>query len=225
MRPAERLAAVVNALLAAGDAKAIVFCRTRDGVGELHQRLVDHGFRAAAIAGDRAQSERDRALEALRTGRARVLVATDVAARGLDLPDVDLVVHADLPQNADALTHRSGRTGRAGKKGTSLVIADLAERRKAERLLSAAKAQAPWSAAPDEQQVRRAQHDRLLRALLAEAEGDNAGDGQLDELGNPCARCCPSAPWCRCCWGARWRGCRVPCPCSRWRWSGPRRPG
>jgi ATP-dependent RNA helicase DeaD len=75
------------------------------------------GFKAAAISGERAQGERDRALEALREGRARVLVATNVAARGLDLPDVDLVVHADLPENAEALTHRSGRTGRAGRRG------------------------------------------------------------------------------------------------------------
>ena len=68
-------------------------------------------------------------------GGPRVLVATNVAARGLDLPDVDLVIHADLPDNAESLTHRSGRTGRAGKKGTSMVIATPAERRKAERLL------------------------------------------------------------------------------------------
>jgi ATP-dependent RNA helicase DeaD len=170
LRPSDRLAAVVNVLLAAGDSKAIVFCRTREGVGELHQRLVEHGLRAAAISGDRAQGERNRALEALRTGSAQVLVATNVAARGLDLPDVDLIVHADLPENADALTHRSGRTGRAGKKGISVVMADLRERAKAERLLAAAGLRAPWTVAPTPEQVRRKLEDRFLNALLKEAQ-------------------------------------------------------
>ncbi len=181
VRREDRLAAVVNVLLAAGDAKAILFCRTREGVGELHQRLVDHGFRAAAIAGDRAQGERDRAIDALRTGRARVLVATNVAARGLDLPDVEIVVHADLPENADALTHRSGRTGRAGKKGTSVVIADLAERRKAERLLSSAGVTGGWTPPPGETEVRRALHERFARELLDEATKAASGDGPMKD--------------------------------------------
>jgi ATP-dependent RNA helicase DeaD len=169
LRPQDRLAAVINVLLAAGDSKAIVFCRTREGVGELHQRLVDHGLRATAISGDRAQGERNRALEAMREGKAQVLVATNVAARGLDLPDVDLIVHADLPENAEALTHRSGRTGRAGKKGSSIVMADLRERAKAERLLASARVQAPWTAPPTPEQVRRRLEDRLMASLLEEA--------------------------------------------------------
>jgi ATP-dependent RNA helicase DeaD len=169
VRAQDRLAAVVNVLLAAGEAKAIVFCRTREAVGALHQRLVDHRLAAAAISGERAQGERDRALEALRAGTARVLVATNVAARGLDLPDVDLVVHADLPENTDSLTHRSGRTGRAGKKGTSVVIADLAERRKAERLLAGAGLKVAWAPPPTEVEVRGALEERLVASLVAEA--------------------------------------------------------
>jgi len=184
LRPQDRAAAIVNLLLAQADSRTIVFCRTRERVAELHQLLIDHGFRATAIAGDRAQVERDRALEALRAGRAQILVATNVAARGLDLPDVELVVHADLPDNAESLTHRSGRTGRAGKKGTSVVMADLRERRKAERLLASAGGHAPWSAPPTAEYVRRKLEDRLLITLLEEAKtlsrsprGDN-GHGQ-----------------------------------------------
>jgi len=169
VRAQDRLAAVVNVLLVHGDVKAIVFCRTRDNVGALHQRLVDHGLSAVPIAGDRAQGDRDRALDAVRSGAARVLVATNVAARGLDLPDVDLVVHADLPENTESLTHRSGRTGRAGKKGTSMVIADLAERRKAERLLAGGGIKISWSAAPTAEEVRRALEERLLAGLVDEA--------------------------------------------------------
>ena len=190
LRPQDRLAAVINVLLAAGDSKAIVFCRTREGVGELHQRLVDHGLRATAISGDRAQGERNRALEAMRSGKAQVLVATNVAARGLDLPDVDLIVHADLPENAEALTHRSGRTGRAGKKGSSVVMADLRERAKAERLLASARVQAPWTSPPTPEQVRRRLEDRLMASLLEEARaaagtqtGDQTGDDVTTEEG------------------------------------------
>jgi ATP-dependent RNA helicase DeaD len=104
-----------------------------------------------------------------------VLVATNVAARGLDLPDVDLVVHADLPENTESLTHRSGRTGRAGKKGTSMVIADLAERRKAERLLSGGGIKTSWTAAPTAEEVRRALEERLLASLVDEAHAHPAG--------------------------------------------------
>ncbi|HXU60439.1 MAG TPA: DEAD/DEAH box helicase, partial [Polyangia bacterium] len=167
----DRLAAVVNVLRAAGNPRAIVFCATRDGVGMMHGALSARGFLATAISGDRAQAERDRALEQLRRGDVQVLVATDVAARGLHLPDVDLIVHADLPVNADSLTHRSGRTGRAGRKGTAVVIAALAERRKAERLLMAAHVKPVWTAAPTAELIDAAAFDRLL-AGLQEPEAD-----------------------------------------------------
>jgi ATP-dependent RNA helicase DeaD len=184
LRPSDRLAAVVNVLLAAGDSKAIVFCRTRDGVGALHQKLVEHGLSATAMSGDRAQGERNRSLEALRTGGARVLVATNVAARGLDLPDVDLIVHADLPDNAEALTHRSGRTGRAGKKGVSVVMADLRERPKAERLLSAARVKTPWTAPPTPEHVRRQLEDRFMAGLLDEARAAEAARDEAAPAGD-----------------------------------------
>jgi ATP-dependent RNA helicase DeaD len=194
VRPQDRLAAVVNVLLATGEARAIVFCRTRERVGELHQCLVDLGFKAAAISGERTQGERDRALDAVREGRARVLVATNVAARGLDLPDVDVVIHADLPDSADSLTHRSGRTGRAGKKGTSMVIADLTERRKAERLLTSARISVRWTPAPTAGEVRRSLEECLVARLLEESRtlsrdasgaqvAQNAGEARTGEAG------------------------------------------
>src|SRR4029077_787953 len=136
--------AVVNLLRASGDSRAIVFCTTRDAVGALHRELLARGFAAPAISGERAQAERDRALDQVRQGEARILVATNVAARGLHLPVVDLIVHADLPLNAESLTHRSGRTGRAGRKGTAALIVGAHERRKAERLLGAIGARATW---------------------------------------------------------------------------------
>jgi ATP-dependent RNA helicase DeaD len=173
----DRLPAVVNVLRMHADDKAIVFGTTREGVAELHQALARQGFRAVLISGDRAQSERDRAIAALKSSEAQVLVATNVAARGLDLPEVDLVVHADLPLNADSLTHRSGRTGRAGRKGRSVIIADPAERRKAERLLATAKARFTWSPAPSAELIAEAARRRLEAELLgAKVPADRADE-------------------------------------------------
>ncbi|HVZ74796.1 MAG TPA: DEAD/DEAH box helicase [Polyangia bacterium] len=177
----ERVPAVVNVLRKHRGVRTIVFGTTRDGVADLHQQLVNRGFRAVVLSGDRVQAERTRALTALRDGDADVLVATNVAARGLDLPEVDLVIHADLPLNAEALTHRSGRTGRAGRKGTSVIIATLADRRKAERLLGMARVPFTWTAAPDEREIARAAEGLLaeeLRGEAAAADGDDAADAR-----------------------------------------------
>jgi ATP-dependent RNA helicase DeaD len=177
----EKLPAVVNVLRRHRGVRAIVFGTTRDGVADLHQQLVNRGFRAVVLSGDRAQSERTRALGALRDGDADILVATNVAARGLDLPEVDLVLHADLPLNAEALTHRSGRTGRAGRKGRSVLIATLAERRKAERLLGIARVPFTWTEAPGAREIARAAEEALtqeLRGEAAGADGDDAADAR-----------------------------------------------
>ena len=107
-------AATVNTLRLI-DQPAIIFCARRDGVRAMADALIARGFTAVALSGELSQQERNNALQAVRDGRARVCVATDVAARGLDLPDLGLVIHADLPTNKETLLHRSGRTGRAGR--------------------------------------------------------------------------------------------------------------
>jgi ATP-dependent RNA helicase DeaD len=178
----DRTAAVVNVLRAEAGNRAIVFRTTREGVAEMHAELAARGFAATAISGERAQAERDRALEQLRRGEAQVLVATNVAARGLHLPDVDLIVHADLPLNADSLIHRSGRTGRAGRKGTAVVIATLAERRKAERLLAAAHVTAAWTAAPSAAAIAAAARARLADELLGASSAAPSSEGDADDL-------------------------------------------
>ncbi|MFC4452763.1 DEAD/DEAH box helicase [Deinococcus sonorensis] len=102
--------------------RAIIFTRTKREVDELAMELIHRGLEAEALHGDLAQSQRERALGAFRAGRVRVLVATDVAARGLDIPEVDLVVQYHLPQDPESYVHRSGRTGRAGRTGTAIVL-------------------------------------------------------------------------------------------------------
>jgi ATP-dependent RNA helicase DeaD len=116
------------------------------------------------------QRERTDALQALRDGRARVCVATDVAARGLDLPDLGLVIHAELPMNRAGLLHRSGRTGRAGKKGVSVMLVPHSRRRKAERLMDEAGIDAVWSGAPTFDEIRKADEGRLLSPEFFEAD-------------------------------------------------------
>ena len=159
-------------LRASDSERAIVFVTTREAVSDLHAALVARGFAATAISGDRAQAERDRALDQLRRGEVRILVATNVAARGLHLPDVDLIVHADLPLNAESLTHRSGRTGRAGRKGTAVIISTPAERRKAERLLMSAHVKPVWTPLPSREAIAAAARERLAVELLTPDVGD-----------------------------------------------------
>ncbi len=172
--PREREHAVVNVLRFHDAPRALVFCATREGVSHLQASLAERGFSAVAISGELAQGERNRALQALRDGAARVLVATDVAARGLDLPEVALVIHADLPMDASVLQHRSGRTGRAGRKGKAVVLSVPHRRATAERLLRTAKVQPKWSPVPDADQIVAQDREVLLRevATLAAEVGD-----------------------------------------------------
>lgn len=154
--------AVVNVLRYHEMRATLVFCATREAVKRLHGRLTERGFSAVALSGELSQSERTHALQAVRDGRARVLVATDVAARGLDLPDLTLVIHADLPNDGETLLHRSGRTGRAGRKGICMLIVPYNRRRKAEVLLGSSKVKVTWVAAPTADEIRARDQERFL---------------------------------------------------------------
>ncbi|WP_152044582.1 DEAD/DEAH box helicase [Aureimonas psammosilenae] len=162
--------AVVNILRATDAPSAIVFCKTRDSVRHMHSNLLERGFSAVALSGELGQNERNQTMQALRDGRARVCVATDVAARGIDLPSLGLVINADLPNDAETLQHRSGRTGRAGRKGISVLLVPLSRRRKAERLLMEAKVRANWAGAPTLEEIRKLDEERLLSDPILEGE-------------------------------------------------------
>ena len=149
-------------LLRLHEARALVFCATRDTVRHLHASLLARGFNAVALSGELSQNERNAALSALRDGRAQVCIATDVAARGLDLPELDLVIHAELPTNKATMLHRSGRTGRAGRKGLSLLLVPASKRRRAELLLGSASITATWEDPPTPEQIRARDQERLL---------------------------------------------------------------
>ena len=158
--------AIVNVLRYFDCGATLVFCSTREGVKRLHGSLLERGFAAVALSGELSQAERTSALQSLRDGRSRVCVATDVAARGLDLPDLGLVIHADLPNDRETLLHRSGRTGRAGRKGVCLLMVPPVKRRRAEMLIRAANINATWVAPPSADEVRGKDQERMLNDAM-----------------------------------------------------------
>ena len=171
--PSEIEHAVVNLLRFHEAETAMLFCATRENVRRLHAILQERGFAAVALSGEHSQSERNHALQALRDRRARVCVATDVAARGIDLPTLSLVIHVEIPRDAEALQHRSGRTGRAGKKGTAVLIVPYNRRRRVDGMLRGARINAAWIEAPSAEDIRQSDRQRLLEALLQPADFDD----------------------------------------------------
>jgi ATP-dependent RNA helicase DeaD len=168
--PADIEGAVVNLLRLHDAETAMLFCATRDNVRRLHASLVERGFAAVALSGEHSQNERNAALQALRDRRAKVCVATDVAARGIDLPTLSLVIHVEIPRDAEALQHRSGRTGRAGKKGTAVIIVPYPRRRRVDGMLRGARINAEWMDAPTAADVRKRDQERLMEKLLTPVE-------------------------------------------------------
>ena len=172
--PNEVELAVVNVLRYFEAPGALVFANTRERVKHLTSSLRERGFSVVGLSGELTQSQRSEALQALRDGHARVCVATDVAARGLDLPDLGLVIHAEIPVNKAGLLHRSGRTGRAGKKGVSVLLVSYTRRRKVELMLQSASIKAEWSGPPSAEMILANDHVRMLAdpVLIAPVEDE-----------------------------------------------------
>ncbi len=134
---------------------AIIFCNRKREVAQLHKSLVRHGFSAAALHGDLEQPARMAALDAFRKGDVKLLIASDVAARGLDIPDVSHVFNFDVPHHPDDYVHRIGRTGRAGKTGTAITIVAPADGKSVAAIEKLTGQSIPWAGEPlaaDEQE-------------------------------------------------------------------------
>lgn len=116
------------------DIFSVIFCRTKRDTQNVAEKLIEDGYNAAAIHGDLSQNQRDTVMKSFRTRQIQMLVATDVAARGIDVDDVTHVINYQLPDEVETYTHRSGRTGRAGKSGTSMVIVTKSELRKIKQI-------------------------------------------------------------------------------------------
>ena len=180
--PADIEHAVINLLRYHEAETAILFCATRDNVRHLHATLLERGFAAVALSGEHSQAERNHALQALRDGRVRVCVATDVAARGIDVASLSLVIHVETPRDAEVLQHRSGRTGRAGKKGTAVLIVPYPRRRRVEGMLRTARVNANWVGVPTPEMIRERDRERLLTALTAPVEASDEDRALAAEL-------------------------------------------
>lgn len=178
--PNEVELAVVNVLRYFEAPGALVFANTRERVKHLTSSLRERGFSVVGLSGELSQRERSDALQALRDGHARVCVATDVAARGLDLPDLGLVIHAEIPVNKAGLLHRSGRTGRAGKKGVSVLLVSYTRRRKVEMMLNSASITAEWSGPPSAEMIQEKDRERMMTdpVLTAPADEENLALGR-----------------------------------------------
>lgn len=171
---AARLNAAINILLMHRTSKTLVFTKMRASATELADKLADAGFAAASLSGDMAQHERVRTLAAFKKGALRVLVATDVAARGIDVPDVELVLHMEPPGDPDAYTHRSGRTGRAGRQGKSALLISPSELIRSRRSLSAARVKFETKDAPGLAEVQKFLDEDLFDRLAKTAEAAEA---------------------------------------------------
>jgi ATP-dependent RNA helicase RhlE len=169
VRPGEKMD-VLRHLLYAERGQTLVFARTKRGTQRLARELIREGFSAAMIHGDRTQAQRNGALSGFQEGRFQVLVATDIAARGLHVDDVAHVINYDLPKMAEDFIHRVGRTGRAGSRGraSSLVAgAEVLELRNIERTLKLRIERGELDPSAEERPKRFVQNTLATRTLTA----------------------------------------------------------
>lgn len=160
-----KVAALIRVLDLAAPKSALVFCRTRLEVDELTAGLSGRDYRAEAIHGGMGQSQRDRVMSAFKSGQTQILVATDVAARGLDIPSVSHVVNYDLPSSPEVYVHRIGRTGRAGREGEAITIVEPREHRLLRNIEHLTKAKITVAQVPSVADLRTKRIERTLTAI------------------------------------------------------------
>ncbi|MCH2185544.1 DEAD/DEAH box helicase [Myxococcota bacterium] len=181
VRPKEIYSALVNLLLMNPGSRSLVFVRRRIDASEIAEKLASDGFAAMPLSGELPQAQRNRTLSAFRNGSLEILVATDVAARGIDVPDIANVIHLDTPFDPETYVHRSGRTGRAGSQGRSLMIIPSSQERRMRNLLSTAGVTAAWLPPPGPKQVRKAARKRQRSLLWSRLEkAEELSESQLE---------------------------------------------
>ena len=154
----------------------LVFCNTKRGVDELYDQLVDKGYNCDKIHGDIKQSQRLDTLNKFNNGLIEILIATDVAARGLDIKEVELVINYEVPSKEDYYVHRIGRTGRAGKEGASFTLASAKELRKIEDIEKYTKKSIRKRTIPTVDKVNEVKQDKFIRGIVSVIESGDLGE-------------------------------------------------
>lgn len=163
--PRECYAALNNLLLLNEGARCLIFVERRADATSLAAKLSGDGFPVQSFSGELPQAQRSRTIEAFRAGVIQTLVSTDVAARGIDVPDIELVIHVDPPRDPDGYVHRSGRTGRAGRTGRSVMLVPPKLQRQIVRLLGAARIEVQWKPVPSAAKVRKQLRKRFRQQI------------------------------------------------------------
>ena len=171
-----RFEGLVNILLWEHPRRSLVFCHTKMESIEIAQKLQDEGFSAAALQGDMTQSERNAALASFKSGSVPCLVATNVAARGLDVEDVTHVIQLGLPDDQETFVHRSGRTGRAGNEGVNLTLLSPPEARRFKDMLRGSQMRVEWLDVPSLDRIRTVQREFTERDMLSAPLNDAYAD-------------------------------------------------
>jgi len=154
----------------------LIFCRTRRETGQIADKLEKEGYSVVALHGDLSQAQRDAAMKKFREKTVKVLVATDVAARGIDVKDISHVIHYNLPDDIENYTHRSGRTARAGKSGKSLALVNTRETYKIKQVESLLKTQMKQSTIPNSEEICEKQMYALMDRVVSTPVDDEAID-------------------------------------------------
>jgi ATP-dependent RNA helicase DeaD len=162
----------------------MIFCRTKHGVDELGEALLARGFAAETLHGDLSQAQRDRVMKRFRSGQADILVATDVAARGLDVPDVSHVFNFDIPESPEAYVHRIGRTGRAGRAGEAVTLVTPKETRWLRQIERIVKARIEPRRLPTAADVADRRRDALKLQIVEVLDSEDAYTSYLDTIGD-----------------------------------------
>lgn len=175
-----RFEGLVNILLWERPKRALIFCHTRMESIEMAQRLQDEGFNAAGLHGDMTQRERNAVLASFKSGSMPYLVATNVAARGLDVEGVTHVIQMGLPDDKDTFVHRSGRTGRAGNEGTNLILLSPTEVARFKMMLRTTQMKVEWQDVPRLELIRTVQREVAEEKLLASQVDDETHGSYLE---------------------------------------------
>jgi ATP-dependent RNA helicase DeaD len=178
----DKLPALCRLLEIEDQQNTLIFARTRAGAAELAESLAERGYAAVAIHGDLAQNERERILRRYRDGSLRILVATDVVGRGVDIPDVTHVINYDIPQLAIEYVHRIGRTGRAGRAGKAMTLLTPRQRGTLRQIEEYIQKAIPKAKLPTTEAVLERRETHFMQRLVAQITATTEADPALDSL-------------------------------------------